>query len=112
MTASAQLDKVLDAAVEEPGAEPAVDPLPLESRLDDQRRGASWQEIQENRGLLLSTLFFVTAALGLPLLWRSRAFSPLAKVLLTVVVLAYTSLLFWITWQVMLWSYHRVANSL
>ena len=105
--AAAQFDQVLDATVEEIGDEQAVDPLPL---ADDRRRGASWQEIQENRGLLLSTLFFVTAALGLPLLWRSKVFSPLAKVLLTIVVLAYTALLFWITWQVVLWSYHRVAN--
>jgi len=107
MNKAVQIDDVLEAAVEEVGEEPAVDSLPVEIA---PRRGASWQEIQENRGLLLSTLFFVTAVLGLPLLWRSRAFSPLAKVLLTVVVVAYTALLFLVTWLVLMWSYQRVAN--
>lgn len=100
---------VLDADVEEIGDEPAVDPLPLEDSNDE--TGASWKEMYDDPWLLLSMLFFVTAALGIPMLWKSRAFSPLGKVLLTVVVIAYTLLLFWLVWQVMLWSYNRVMDA-
>lgn len=110
MSESLQIDRVLDADVEEIGDEAAVDPLPLDD--GNGETGASWKEMYDDPWLLLSMLFFVTAALGLPMLWKSRAFSPLVKVLLTVVVIAYTLLLFWLTWQIMLWSYHRVANQL
>jgi hypothetical protein len=108
MSKTLQIDQPMDAAVEEIGDEPAVDPLPVDAGGET---GASWKEMYDDPWLLLSLLFFVTSALGLPVLWKSRAFSPLGKVLLTVVVLAYTLLLLWLTWQVMLWSYHRVMNA-
>lgn len=109
MSNTLRINQPLDAEVEEIGEEPAVDPLPLDEASSE--TGASWKEMYDDPWLLLSMLFFVTAALGIPMLWKSRAFSPLTKALLTVVVTAYTLLLLWLTWQVMLWSYHRVANS-
>jgi hypothetical protein len=109
MSESLQINQVLDADVEEIGDEAAVDPLPLNN--GNGETGASWKEMYDDPWLLLSLLFFVTAALGIPMLWKSRAFSPLAKLLLTIVVIAYTLLLLWLTWQVMLWSYNRVAKS-
>ena len=54
----------------------------------------------------------VTAALGIPFLWQSKAFSTTWKAILTVVVLAYTALIFWLFWLVILWSYHRIVNAL
>jgi hypothetical protein len=110
------IDQPIDALIEPPSSEPALAPLPL--LLDDDEaaaapaRSASWREIVDNRVLVLCTLFFVTAALGLPLLWQSRAFARPAKWVLTFVVLAYTGLLFWLFWLVISWCYHRIADSL
>jgi hypothetical protein len=64
----------------------------------------------DNPWLVLGMLFFVTAALGLPLLWMSRGFTPIAKVVLTIIVLAYTALILWLFWLVMVWSYTRIMN--
>lgn len=99
----------LDAEVEEIGDEPALEPLPFYG--DEVETGASWKEMYDDPWLLLSMLFFVTAALGIPMLWKSRAFSPLTKTVLTIVVIAYTLFLLWLTWQVMLWSYNRVVDA-
>lgn len=105
-------DPILDALVEPPGSEPAIVVVALEEGDNASPRGASWQEMADNRWVLLGTLFFVTAALGIPLLWKSRAFSVQVKAALTLAVLAWTALLFWLFWLVMLWSYHRIAASL
>lgn len=104
-------DQILDALIERPGAEPAVTVQALADE-DAVPRGASWQEIADNRVALLGTLFFVTAALGIPLLWKSRAFSIHAKVTITFAVLAWTALLFWVFWLVMLWSGTRILDAL
>lgn len=107
-------EEILDAVVEEPGPVEAPFPLPIdlpEATANQEPAAASWQEMYDNPWLMLSMLFFVTAALGIPFLWRSRAFSVPMKLLLTVVVLAYTVLLFWLTWQVMVWSYNRLLEA-
>lgn len=107
---SPQEEMALDAAVEEVGDEEAVAALPAES--EEGGPGASWQEMYDNPALLLSMLFFVTAALGIPFLWKSRAFSTIFKLLLTLVLLVYTAALLWLTWQVLLWSYGRVMDAI
>jgi hypothetical protein len=89
----------LDAAVEEPTG-PA------------RPRAQSLRDIVDNPWLLLATLFFVTLFLGLPLLWISRGFSPVWKVVLTIAVLAWTALVLWVFWLIMVWSYTRVADAL
>ena len=38
-----------------------------------------WRQALDNPWLMLATLFFVTAALGIPFLWMSRGFSTLAQ---------------------------------
>ena len=112
MSDDAQIDDALEADVEDVGDEEAVAALPADAQdADDDQPGASWQEMYDNPWLLLSMLFFVTAALGIPFLWKSRTFSTVSKVLLTIVLLAYTALLFWLTWQVLLWSYNRVLEA-
>ena len=50
----------------------------------------------DNRWAVLGILFLVTAALGIPLLWCSRAFSWRGKALLTILVIAYTALIVWL----------------
>lgn len=66
----------------------------------------------DNPWFVLGTLFFVTLFLGLPILWKSRAFSPFMKGVVTLVVLVETVLVFWGFYEVMAWSWNRVSESL
>ncbi|HEX5102727.1 MAG TPA: hypothetical protein VFV87_02890, partial [Pirellulaceae bacterium] len=72
----------LDAAIEEPSAANESPP-----------RAQTWRDAVDNPWLMLAMLFFVTAALGLPFLWISRGFSMFWKIVLTVVVTAWTVLI-------------------
>lgn len=105
-------DHILNALLEEIGAEPVVEVVALGSDAAGSTRGASWQEMADDKWVLLGTLFFVTAVLGLPLLWKSRAFSGLAKAVLSVLIVVYTAFLFWLVYLVMMWSYARIAAEL
>lgn len=69
-------------------------------------------EVIENRWMMLLMLFGVTAALGLPFLWKSRTFSRNEKVFWSIVVSLYTVLIFWIFFKIMYWCYTSIANSL
>jgi hypothetical protein len=62
--------------------------------------------------LVLGLLFLVTAALGLPILWKSRGFSLAAKVVLSLVVTAYTALLLWGFWLLMCWCIGRISGAM
>ena len=72
----------------------------------------AWRRALDNPWLMLVMLFFVTAALGLPFLWMSRGFSTLSKIVLTIVILAWTALILWLFWLVILWSWTRVSDAL
>jgi hypothetical protein len=71
-----------------------------------------WRQVVDNPWLMIAMLFLVTAALGLPLLWISRGFSPLAKVLLTVAVLIWTALVLWVFYLIMAWCLPRIWDNL
>jgi hypothetical protein len=71
-------------------------------------RSPWWREVVDNRWLMVAMLFFVTAALGLPLLWISRAFSTRAKITLTLAVLAWTALVFWVFFLIMAWCWSQL----
>lgn len=45
---------------------------------------------------MVMLLFLVTAGFGLPILWKSRAFSTKAKVVLTIIVSFYTVVVVWL----------------
>ncbi|MFO0816679.1 MAG: hypothetical protein U1A77_01980 [Pirellulales bacterium] len=66
----------------------------------------------DNPWFVLATLFLVTLFLGLPILWKSRAFSPFMKGVVTLAVFVETILLFWGFYVVMAWSWNRVSESL
>lgn len=110
-------EEPLDANVEE--ATPGEQAVPVRSvaatsseavsNHGAEHQGASWREVRDNPRLLLSLLFFVTGALGLPVLWYSKAFSLQGKITLSFAVLAWTALLIWLTVLVCMWSYSRVA---
>jgi hypothetical protein len=55
---------------------------------------AAW----ESPWVILPLLFFVLGPLALPLLWRSRCFTPLWKWALTIIITALTVLLVWTMW--------------
>jgi len=67
-----------------------------------------WRELVDNPWLMLAMLFFVTAALGLPLLWISRAFSPFWKVVVTIAVLLWTALVLWVFYLIMAWCWSQL----
>ncbi len=65
-----------------------------------------------NKPALLGMLFFVTAALGLPFLWKSKKFSSTEKTIWSIVVSIYTIVILWIFCAIMWWSYSRISESL
>jgi len=73
---------------------------------------ASENPLLDRPWLILCLLFFVTAILGLPLLWISRGFSLTWKIVLSLIVTLYTALLLWGFWWIMNWSLSRIMNSL
>jgi hypothetical protein len=72
----------------------------------------SWRELVDQPWPMLAMLFGVTLFLGLPLLWVSRGFSTWGKVVVTIAVLAWSALVFWVFWLVMVWSITRLAGTL
>lgn len=72
----------------------------------------AWRQAIDNPWLVLLTLFFVTAAIGLPILWMSRGFSTFWKILVTIAVLAWTVLILWLFWLVMAWTVPTIWNGL
>ena len=72
----------------------------------------SWRALIDNPWLMILMLFFVTAALGLPLLWMSRGFSARSKFLLTIAVLLWTALVFWLFYLIMAWCIPRIWEGL
>ncbi len=85
-------------------------PDPLTSQQPDVP--PAWRRALDNPVLMLVMLFFVTAALGLPFLWMSRGFTAFWKVVVSIAVLAWTWLVLWVFWLIMVWCYTRIADAL
>jgi hypothetical protein len=71
-----------------------------------------WRDAIDTPWLMIVMLFFVTAALGLPFLWMSRGFSTGWKIVLTIAVLAWTALVFWVFFLIMAWCLPVIWHSL
>lgn len=99
------ISNVVNVSISNPGNEPSAGST-------DTRPSNSIWEIIDNPWVVLALLFFVMAILGLPVLWKSRGFSTLSKVVLSVVVTLYTALIFWFFWLVLVWCYTRIVDSL
>jgi hypothetical protein len=102
---------------------PAMDETPLDATIEEpnpysspstasEPRAQGWRDAVDNPWLMLAMLFFVTAALGLPFLWISRGFSTFWKIVLTVLVTAWTVLILWVFWLIMVWCYTRITDAL
>jgi hypothetical protein len=94
-------DKTMNATVIEPTATTVAE-----------TRAQTWRDVVDNPWLMIAMLFLVTAALGLPFLWISRGFSTVSKVVLTILVVAWTVLVLWLFWLVMVWCYGRITDAL
>lgn len=66
----------------------------------------------DSKLFILGMLFGAAMFLGLPWLWKSRAFSRGGKVIVTILVLLETVLVFWAFFAVMAWSYRSIKDSL
>lgn len=107
-------DEPLDAIVVE-GADTATHPadaLPGATTRAAKSGGTTWRQWIDDPWILLGTLFFVTAALGLPLLWMSRAFSLRGKIFWTVAVTAWTVLILALFGLLMWWCYRQIQQAL
>jgi hypothetical protein len=90
---------VSDRFGESPGARRSQTIVPIPPELVAGSVGDS-SEVLENRILVLMMLFLALGPLALPMLWRSRGFSPLWKVLLTAIVTGLFVVLLFLLWLV------------
>lgn len=65
-------------------------------------------QLIHHRGAVLATLFLVTGALGLPLLWMNRRFSTAERIFWAIAVSLYTGTLIFIAGAVVMWSYRQI----
>ena len=72
--------------------------------------GSQIADLLHQRWVVLVLLFAVMGALGIPLLWMSRAFSTAAKSVLSVVVTVYTAGLVWIAWLAVSHAYQQIKT--
>jgi hypothetical protein len=73
--------------------------------------GSTWQQLTKSPWLVLGILFFVTGALGLPLLWSSPSFSTNSKWFWSIVVSVYTVLLIAIVVAIVWWAFATISNA-
>lgn len=66
----------------------------------------------QSRKFILVILFFVTGALGLPLLWISTQFSATEKVLWSLANLVYTLALIALCIAICIWAYSRILMAI
>jgi len=69
-----------------------------------------WQQTLQSKSAVLGTLFLVTGALGLPLLWYSPVFTRFEKLLWSLIAIAYTSALIGVTGAILYWCYQLVIK--
>ena len=77
------------------GGSRAATPWAAGPALDPSVQRPSWWE---SPWVVLSLLFLVLGPLALPMLWGSRRFTPLWKIILTVFVTLFTVFLIWRIW--------------
>jgi hypothetical protein len=63
-------------------------------------RAGDLPRASDSRAVVLLMLFFVLGPFALPMLWRSRGFSPQWKAVLSAVVIGVTAILFFLLWFV------------
>lgn len=98
--------------VEIPAIETPVAPTHGTKPQRTSRPRSEWEQLVSNRKVILAMLFFVTGALGLPLLWLSPAFNATEKVVWSLVTLVYTLMLIGLCVAICYWAYSQVMLSI
>jgi hypothetical protein len=91
-----------------PEPEHTTNDRPIDTAIHQPAASPSWRELIDNPWIMILVLFFVTAALGLPFLWMSRGFSTFSKIVLTIAVLLWTALVFWVFYLIMAWCWSQL----
>jgi hypothetical protein len=80
-----------------------LDPPQLQGTSNPKLSKKGWlaplRQFTENKLVVLALLFFVTAVLGIPLLWISSKFSNLERWFWAIVVTVYTAVLLWLVFK-------------
>ncbi len=79
--------------------------------IQTQSQSSLWQQTLNSRAAILGTLFLITGAIGLPLLWYSPVFSQLEKWIWSAIALIYTAALIGVTWAVVVWCYRIISGA-
>lgn len=88
-----------------------VQPYPTQNAISDDSEKRSFSStVMRSQIAVLCILFFVTAGLGIPLLWRSPAFSHKERIVWTIIITIYTSIIFWIFYEIMAWSWSQIST--
>jgi hypothetical protein len=74
--------------------------LPPPSQPVQQPTTPPWRQAVDNPWLVV------------PLLWMSRGFTKFWKVVLTIAVTAWTALILWFFWLIMVWCVDRIAGAI
>ena len=74
--------------------------------------GRERRDLLDNPWVVLGLLFGATGVLGIPFLWRSKGFSPLAKVVVGVAVTLWTALLVWLAAWAVMWAWRNAQPAL
>ena len=98
--------------IETPAIEVPVAPSHGINAQRTSRPRSEWEQLVSNRKVILAMLFFVTGALGLPLLWLSPAFNATEKVIWSLVTLVYTLMLIGLCVAICYWAYSQVMLSI
>jgi hypothetical protein len=91
-----------------PEAHHTISEQPLDAAVEPPKSPSTWRDVIDNPWIMILALFFVTAFLGLPFLWISRGFSTFWKVVLTIAVLLWTALVFWVFYLIMAWCWSQL----
>jgi len=86
------------AAVPRPSAQDDANRPVLAEVVEPRSVGRKWSD---SPWIVLVLLFFVLGPLALPMLWRSRQFSLVWKLVLTAIVIGLTVLILWLIWYVL-----------
>jgi hypothetical protein len=86
--------------------------VPHSTKTATAQQDSQMRRALDNPWLMLGMLFGVTLFLGLPFLWISRGFSPLGKVVVTLLVLVWTVIVFACFFAVLVWCWQRISGSL
>jgi hypothetical protein len=102
--------KPIDAELDDRPSEGMTDRRPAGS--PPNHRPSQWDQLMGSKALLLAVLFCATGAVGLPLLWRSPAFSLRQKWFWSVIVNLYTAILVGIVVWIALSTFRSINEAL